>query len=129
MIFSLYQILGWGRSMGSLRGTIPCSFKRKIGGQLWCLILAKRKSPVFRAKKKLETLSLREFRQISVGKKNRQIVVSNVSSCSRQNWREKRWKKRSILRSLSIEEKTNLRSLYSRFSLHKKKFVFAVAFR
>ena len=37
--------------MGSLRGTIPCSFKRKIGGQLWCLILAKRKSPVFRAKK------------------------------------------------------------------------------
>jgi hypothetical protein len=42
------------------------------------LILAKRKSPVFRAKKKLETLSLREFRQISVGKK---IVKSSCRTC------------------------------------------------
>ena len=104
-LFFSCQILGWGRSMGSFRGTIPCSSKRKIGGQLWCLIWLKEKVQFF-APKKLETLSLREFRQISVGKKNRQIVVSNVSSCSRQNWREKRWKKRSILRSLSIEEKT-----------------------
>merc|ERR1739840_43642 len=57
-----------------------CSFKRKIGGQLWCLILAKRKSPVFRAKKKLETLSLREFRQISVGKKSSNRRVERVVS-------------------------------------------------
>ena len=95
MIFSLYQILGWGRSMGSLRGTIPCSFKRKIGGQLWCLILAKRKSPVFRAKKKLETLSLREFRQISVGKKkssNRRVerVVLLPSKLKRKKMKKKK---------------------------------------
>ena len=45
----------------------------------------------FFAPKKLETLSLREFRQISVGKKNRQIVVSNVSSPVKL--KRKRWKK------------------------------------
>jgi len=47
----------------------------------------------FFAPKKLETLSLREFRQISVGKKNRQIVVSNVSS-SRQKLKRKKDEKK-----------------------------------
>ena len=55
MIFSLYQILGWGRSMGPLRRTISCSSKRKIGGQLWCLIWLKEVQ--FFAPKKLDPVA------------------------------------------------------------------------
>ena len=93
MIFSLYQILGWGRSMGSLRGTIPCSFKRKIGGQLWCLILAKRKSPVFRAKKTGNPVA--SWIQADIRRKKK-IVKSSCRTCRPpvKNWREKRWKKK-----------------------------------
>ena len=88
MIFSLYQILGWGRSMGPFRGTIPCSSKRKIGGQLWCLSWLKEVQ--FFAPKKLDPVA--SWIQADIRrKKNRQIVVSNVSSPVKL--KRKRWKK------------------------------------
>ena len=63
--------------MGSLRGTIPCSSKRKIGGQLWCLSWLKEVQ--FFAPKKLDLVA--SWIQADIRrKKNRQIVVSNVSS-------------------------------------------------
>ena len=79
--------------MGSLRGTIPCSFKRKIGGQLWCLILAKRKSPVFRAKKTGNPVA--SWIQADIRRKKK-IVKSSCRTCRPpvKNWREKRWKKK-----------------------------------
>ena len=74
--------------MGALRRTIPCSSKRKIGGQLWCLIWLKE---VQFSRKKNWILSFREFRQISVGKK---IVKSSCRTCRLpSNWREKDEKK------------------------------------
>ena len=67
--------------------------------------LAKRKSPVFRAKK-----NWKPCRFVNSGRypSEKKIVKSSCRTCRPpvKNWREKRWKKRSILRSLSIEEKT-----------------------
>ena len=79
--------------MGTLRGTIPCSSKRKIGGQLWCLIWLKEVQ--FSRQKTGSCRFVKSGRYPSEKKSSNRRVERVVS----RQIEEKKMKKRSILRS------------------------------
>lgn len=86
--------------------------------------LAKR-SPVFRAKKTGSCRFVNSGRYPSEKKSSNRRVERVVS----RQIEEKKDEKKEAYFVPKYRRKTILRSQYSRFSLHKKKFVFAVAFR
>ena len=91
--------------MGTLRGTIPCSSKRKIGGQLWCLIgsrLIWLKEVQFSRQKKLDPVASWIQADIRRKKSSNRRVERVVS----RQIEEKKMKKKKHTSFLSIEEKT-----------------------